>query len=438
MMVQIEYLVAAGLFSTLASAAPAPVLRLRQTNETVDVTFADIVPSPDLKWADCYKANFQCAFLTVPLDYANISAGTTDVAFLRYLISEDAQDLLFNPGENVMIHFKRQQVTNKHTGGPGESGTEFLLSSGPAMAKRWGYNPVSFDPRGVSWTKPKISCSYDQNNSTLSRRDNLDALGDMTEIWNVSFAQNHACAVANEHTNAKYVGTSAVVQDLMYFTELQAAARGKDPKKALINYYGVSYGTLLGQTLVAMYPDRIRRILLDGNVYGVAHYQGWEPTGLDDLAHGIWLFSKLCFEAGEQWCSLAEGAKSIEEVKARFDLAVEVLRLHPVNDPSGARVDDTTFLATIQQLMYAPSSDEKGFAMLSNATVSVLTSNSTNVKMMKRDNPTDTSSDALGIITGVDIAGRYPWSTYEQWKAAAEQLETTAPYGAKGYAGTNG
>jgi pimeloyl-ACP methyl ester carboxylesterase len=76
---------------------------------------------------------------------------------------------------------------------------------------------------------------------------------------------------------------------MVHFTELQAAARGKDPKSVKINYYGVSYGTLLGQTLVALYPDRIQRILLDGNVYGVAHYQGWEPSGIDDFAHGIWL-----------------------------------------------------------------------------------------------------------------------------------------------------
>ena len=156
----------------------------------------------------------------------------------------------------------------------------------------------------MSWTKPTIACSY--GNDTTLRRRKVDALGSLTEAWNTSLEQNHTCSVANEHTDAKYVGTSAVVQDMMHFTKLQAAARGKDPEKALINYYGVSYGTLIGQTLVAMYPDRIRRVLLDGNVYGVAHYQGWEPSGIDDLAHGIWLFAKLCYEAGEYWCVLAE------------------------------------------------------------------------------------------------------------------------------------
>jgi pimeloyl-ACP methyl ester carboxylesterase len=260
------------------------------------------------------------------------------------------------------------------------------------------------------------------------------------ETWNSSLEQNSACSLANEDTDAKYVGTSAVVQDMMHFTKLQATARDQDPEQALINYYGVSYGTLVGQTLVAMYPDSIGRVLLDGNVYGVAHYQGWEPSGLDDFAHGIWLFAKLCYEAGEEWCVLAEGAKSLEEVKAVFDGVVEQLKQTPIT-VSGERIDHNAFLSTIQQFMYGPRQPEKGFATLANTTLSALSAlagDMAGVKMMKRDNPTDTSKDALGIITAVDIAGRFPFSTYEQWKAATERLQVTAPYGAEGYASTNG
>jgi pimeloyl-ACP methyl ester carboxylesterase len=329
-------------------------------------------------------------------------------------------------------------VINPITGGPGVSGTELLMGWGPEFAKSWGYNPVSFDPRGVSWTGPQVSCSYDSDNTTtLRRRSDLDALGDMTEIFNKQLQVNHACSVANEHTNAKYVGTSAVVQDMMHFTELQAAARGKDPKKALINFYGVSYGTLMGQTLVAMYPDRLGRVLLDANVYGVAHYQGWEPSGLDDLANGIWLFSKFCYEAGAKWCSLAAGAKSIDDVQARFDAAVEKLRLSPQRAPTGEMMDDTAFTNAVGQLLYTPRKKGEGYNMIANITLSVLNTNSTGVKMLKRDAPT-TSPEMTAVITAVDIAGRYPWSKYEEWKAATEQLEATVPYGAKGLASLNG
>jgi hypothetical protein len=35
----------------------------------------------------------------VPLDYENLDVGTADIAFIRYLLSEDAEDLYYNPGK---------------------------------------------------------------------------------------------------------------------------------------------------------------------------------------------------------------------------------------------------------------------------------------------------------------------------------------------------
>jgi hypothetical protein len=94
---QISPLAGLGLVAALAAAAPAPRAPILQ-NRDANATFADVVPSTQLHWINCYKPNYQCSYLTVPLDYADASAGTTDVAFVRYLISEDAEDLLFNPG----------------------------------------------------------------------------------------------------------------------------------------------------------------------------------------------------------------------------------------------------------------------------------------------------------------------------------------------------
>lgn len=436
-MTRVSYFVSAGLLSTLAAAVPAPIIRPRQFNQTSPVTFDHITPSPLIDWEDCYEEGFQCTYLTVPLDYADHSVGTTNIAFIRYLVSEDAEDLLYNPGEHT------QAVKTEHSliylGGPGGSGVEAFTEGGfgKQFAKQWkGYNPVSFDPRGVKHTKPSLACSYDSINATLSRRD-LDLLGDMRSIWDESLERNTACAQANQHNDAKYVGTSAVVQDMVHFTEVQAAMKGKDPSKALINYYGVSYGTLIGQTLVAMYPERVRRVLLDGNVYGVAHYQGWEPSGIDDLAHGIWLYSQLCYRAGSEWCPLAEDAQSGEEVQARIDLVVEALKEKPLKQ-GDVTFDDTAYLNLVQQNLYSPRAEGKGFLSLAQYTIEAANGTASQMVKVKRDNPTDTGDAALGIITSVDIAGRYPWSTYEQWKAATEKLALTAPYGAKGYASLNG
>lgn len=93
--------------------------------------------------------------------------------------------------------------------------------------------------------------------------------------------------------------------------------------------------------------------------------------------------------------------------------------------------------------MYAPLSGDptKTFAAFSEFTMHALnetTAEKARLKLLRRDNPADISNQALEIITAVDIAGRYPFTEYDQWKAAADQLEKTAPYGAEGYATTNG
>ncbi|KAF2649061.1 alpha/beta-hydrolase [Lophiostoma macrostomum CBS 122681] len=421
-----------GLLAVAATATASPlgfaaIPKRQNTTQAINTTFFDISASPELNWIPCYKENIQCTKLTVWLDYEDESAGTTDIAFARYLLSEDAEDLLFNPG------------------GPGESGLNFVLSpTGEETAKKWGYNYVSFDPRGVQLSGPRLSCSplAQNQSSTLRRRQDE---GDLTTQWEQRAQINTDCNDANTNTNAKYVGTSAVVQDIMHFVELQAVARGKAPEEATINYYGVSYGTVIGQTLAAMYPDRIRRVLLDGNVYGEAYYQGWYSTSLDDLAYSIYTFAKLCFEAGTDWCALAEGMSSPDDIQARFDAAVDKLRNDPLQDGE-TTIDDNAFLKQVLQALYFPRTGNQGlnYSTIAEGVLRVENagpSNSTTgvEQLKKRDEFPYKNDDEISIITAVDIAGRYPWTTMagfgmdsfippkSQYFPGFEQINTSAP-----------
>jgi pimeloyl-ACP methyl ester carboxylesterase len=327
-------------------------------------------------------------------------------------------------------------------GGPGESGVDYILGWGKQLGNRWEYNPVSFDPRGVQWTAPILACDYtlSEDSARLRRRQarKKNTLGDLSDIFDENLEYNELCSANNDYTAARYVGATAVVQDMMHFTELQAAQRDEDPSASLINFYGVSYGTLVGQVLVAMYPDRIRRVLLDANVYGVAHFNGYEPTSIGDYAHAIHLFCELCFEAGEDWCPLAQGANSTEAIQQRFDNALQELRDNPVADEvTGYVFDDNAFLSETYQYFYFPDS---GYSKIANMTLAALKGKGAwpEPEEEESSNAPKTGPDAIHIITAVDMGGRYPWSTYESWKAATEELAATAPYGAKGFAETNG
>lgn len=40
-----------------------------------------------------------------------------------------------------------------------------------------------------------------------------------------------------------------------------------------LRYWGFSYGTLLGSTLLAMFPDKVDKIILDGVVNPANYYE---------------------------------------------------------------------------------------------------------------------------------------------------------------------
>lgn len=146
----------------------------------------------------------------------------------------------------------------------------------------------------------------------------------------------------------------------MHFVQLQAVARGKNPQEAKINYWGISYGTILGQTLVAMYPNQIRRVLLDGNAYGVAWYQGWSPAMVEDMSQALRMFSKLCFEAGPRWCALSKGMSSVNKVQER---------IHAVLPKLETEADREFFMHLVQRVFYGHGNDG-GYRLLVQAILS--------------------------------------------------------------------
>ena len=101
----------------------------------------------------------------------------------------------------------------------------------------------------------------------------------------------------------RYAGTTSVVRDIDYINTLLA---GND---SLINFYGLSYGTVMGQYLINIFPDRVGRIVIDGVVdadawANEAPYQQL-PNWLNSTDAVYKLMFEECAKAGPSACALA-------------------------------------------------------------------------------------------------------------------------------------
>lgn len=191
-----------------------------------------------VKWEPCDK--LQCAKLTVPVDYAKPEDGRT---FTLPLIKAVAT----KPEQRI-------GVLVAGAGGPGQSGVSMvkdLAESWPA-AVRERFDIVSFDPRGVGGSEPRLKCET-QGEPPAEERPDLPLIGDM-----VAGSKQYAEACLN-HTDASvlsHMGTADVVQDL----DVLRVVTGQEK----LTYLGYSYGTRIGQLYADRFPKKIRAMVLDG------------------------------------------------------------------------------------------------------------------------------------------------------------------------------
>lgn len=132
---------------------------------------------------------------------------------------------------------------------------------------------IGFDPRGVANTIP-FSCYNMTNPADVAYKQVLDErlrLGGnssdaaMGSLWASTSLQAAACGRAPQaQAVGNFTGTALVARDMMSIVD----ALGED---GMLRFWGFSYGTVLGATVAAMFPDRIDKLVLDG----VANPSDW-------------------------------------------------------------------------------------------------------------------------------------------------------------------
>ncbi|THW00107.1 hypothetical protein D6D25_08870, partial [Aureobasidium pullulans] len=310
-----------------------------------------VEPSTSLEYSSCYEG-YQCAKLELPMDYWN---GTTDAMVTLALVKKPAAVPVTDPRYGGVILM--------NPGGPGGHGVGFILRVGEQLSSLLNFpgddgddgkqfDLISFDPRGVGLSTPRLSCF--QGNTILEQawlvREWEEGSFNASDIafgrlWAMSKARVESCAITSGEPDIKrYVTTAYVARDMLEIVEKHDAWRAQEarrlsasqhheaidahhfeyqPGTANLQYWGFSYGTYLGSVFAAMFPERVERLVLDGVVDVVDYQQAAWATNLVDTEKTMDSFYRFCAEAGYPACALANshGKTRPEEVKQRtFDI----------------------------------------------------------------------------------------------------------------------
>ncbi|KIJ43913.1 hypothetical protein M422DRAFT_252838 [Sphaerobolus stellatus SS14] len=241
-----------------------------------------VIPSPKLEWHPCAE-NRECARFEVPMYYTDSSGEKFAVALIRVKakVSPDSKayrgPILFNPG------------------GPGGSGVILIDAIGENMQRLLGeeYDIIGFDPRGIGRTTPRISLFNDDFERAFWEHDALNVVSASSDSLAREYARSYVTgqlAVNKVNHIAQYVGTALVARDMLSITR----AHGRDK----LQYWGFSYGTVLGATFAAMFPNNVGRIILDGVVEFSDYYEGLWFSNLVDTDSILDIWYDECVAAG--------------------------------------------------------------------------------------------------------------------------------------------
>lgn len=232
-------------------------------------------------------------------------------------------------------------------GGPGVSGIAQISTGGKHVqhivdasdASAEGglyYDIIGFDPRGVNNTTPKLTCfpnrlvEDDWKAHKVSGRYLSHRMMNLDLDWAMLHASGQACAEqrGSGRNPVHYVNSAQVVEDMVAIVERHAEWREeeahrllKDDKhqttvpetlrwkegKELLNYWGFSYGTTLGQTFMARYPDRVGRVVLDGIADVESWYSKDTTESLQDTDKIAIRLGEYCDDAGARCPFYKEG-----------------------------------------------------------------------------------------------------------------------------------
>ncbi|MFB7739382.1 alpha/beta hydrolase [Streptomyces sp. NPDC056112] len=270
---------------------------------------ASAASAAKVTWKKCGTASYptlQCGSLKVPLDYRHPSGKKITLALSRvpHTAKTYQGPLLVNPG------------------GPGGSGLSlagFVASSLPKKVAAQ-YDVIGFDPRGVGRSSPALDCKPGSFNPVRP-----DSVPNTPAIENADLARAKSFAAA---CGKKYASVLPHINTVNAATDMDSIRRALGAKK--INYFGYSYGTYLGAVYAKLFPERVRRLVLDSIV---------DPTG-------VWYEDNIqqdyAFESRQQafmaWVAKHDSTYRLGTDPAKIEAKWYAMRAALAKKPAGGKV----------------------------------------------------------------------------------------------------
>jgi pimeloyl-ACP methyl ester carboxylesterase len=246
--------------------------------------------------------------LQVPLDYQH-----PDGRHISLALSEVAATAPASQQQGVLL---------VNPGGPGAGGLSLAAYVAAQLAPSVAadYDIVGFDTRGVGASVPALHCDP----SFFSRpRPSYVPANNAAEQVLIDRAKAYA---ADCEKNFGWLLPYMTTEDMARDMDSIRAALGVQK----INYYGVSYGTYLGQVYATMFPHRVRRMVLDSIVDPDG---AWWADNIDqDYAFQGRMTAFFSWIAG--YDSAFHLGATEAEVYATFNRALAKLARQPINGPS--------------------------------------------------------------------------------------------------------
>ena len=253
-----------------------------------------------------------------------------------------------------------------------------IVDSRSPSAEAKYFDIVSFDPRGINNTTPWSPGISDPGirREYMQRQADFGFALDEEAAFNKAFdlyrlygklisSPDHGELDNGEHVS-QFVGTSYVARDMLEIVERLGEWRAREGFCSLhcgcepvtccdpilpdypdpmsyesviertawrkgeekIQYWGFSYGTLLGQTFASQYPERIGRFVLDGVANMTDYYAGDWLTPMYNSEDINANFTAACAAAGPSICPMAEWLSSFERVSSSPSDLLTSLRQH--------------------------------------------------------------------------------------------------------------